>query len=90
MLIEQVKVDLQQPDILRKLHDLGSPFQYLVYLTPEQERETHARFQVIKNNIIQFSAENLANERSEELTCVRYTLSITPSHTNEKERENNP
>jgi len=83
--LEQVKTDLQQPDTIRKMSDLNPPFQYLVYLTPEQEQETHERLQVIKNDIIQFSVQNLADKAPEELLGVRYTLLVTPSHTGEQE-----
>jgi len=83
--LEQVKNDLQQPDTIQKISHLNPPFQYLVFLTPEQERETHERFQAIKNDIIQHSEENIAGKTPEELLGIRYTLLVTPSFTGEQE-----
>jgi DNA-binding transcriptional ArsR family regulator len=84
-LAEQARMDLQQPTVIRKMASLSPPFQHVVFLTPEQERETAERFQVIKNDILQLSEQNQHGARQEDIVSVRYTLLITPSYTGEDE-----
>ena len=76
--VEQVKVDLRQPDIARKMSHLGGPFQYSFCLTPEQESEKTAKFRALLQEIAQLSDENEAGGKDENLLKVRYTLLITP------------
>ncbi len=82
--IEQVKADLQQPDIARKMSHLGGPFQHAVYLTPEQESEKTEQFRMLLREICQLSDENCTSKNPEDLIMVRYTLLITSPNLGEE------
>lgn len=82
-LIEQAKLDLNQPDVLRKMASLNSPFQHSVFLTPDQAAEAHRRFQQVKTDILLQNDENLATGERQSFTGIRYTLLVTPAYAGE-------
>lgn len=84
-MIEQVKWDLNRPDILNKLSDLSSPFQHAVFLTPQEVKAAHERFQEIKNDLLQQAEKNLASGEREDFINIRYTLLVTPSYIGDEE-----
>ena len=80
IILKQAEADLNQPDILKKISNLRSSRQYLVYLSPEQEREASQQLNTVLEYFHNLSNKNLETQKEQDLLPIRYTLLITPPY----------